>query len=69
MPSKVEKILRKASGHAKSGEVKEAEAIYRQVLSQFPKNKRAIRGYHKLKTGIDEKIYQTASHRINKKKS
>ena len=55
MPSTVEKFLRKASGHAKSGEVKEAEAIYRQVLSQFPKNKRAIRGYHKLKTGIDEK--------------
>ena len=53
MSSKVEKILRKASGHVKSGEVKEAEAIYRQVLSQFPKNKRAIRGYHKLKTGID----------------
>ena len=25
------------------------------VLSQFPKNKRAIREYHKLKTGIDEK--------------
>ena len=55
MTSTVEKILRKASGHAKSGEVKEAEALYRQVLSQFPKNKRAIREYHKLKTGIDEK--------------
>ena len=48
----IDKILRKAQSHMKVGEVAEAEALYKQVLSKFPKNKKAITGYQKLKAGI-----------------
>ena len=48
----VEKALRKAQSHIKVGELAEAEELYEQVLSKFPKNKKAIQGYQKLKAGI-----------------
>ena len=47
----VEKALRKAQSHIKAGELAEAEELYKQVLSKFPKNKKAIQGYKKLKAG------------------
>ena len=47
----VDKALRKALGHMKAGELAEAEELYKQVLSKFPKNKKAIQGYQKLKAG------------------
>ena len=46
------KALRKAQSHLNAGEVAEAEEIYRTVLSKFPKNKKAIQGYQKIKAGI-----------------
>ena len=51
----VEKALRKAQSHIKAGELAEAEELYKQVLSKFPKNKKAIQGYQKLKAGITSK--------------
>ena len=48
----VEKALRKAQSHIKAGQLAEAEELYKQVLSKFPKNKKAIQGYQKLKAGI-----------------
>ena len=51
----VEKALRKAHSHIKAGELAEAEELYKQVLSKFPKNKKAIQGYQKLKAGITSK--------------
>ena len=38
----VEKALRKAQSHIKTGELAEAEELYKQVLSKFPKNRKAI---------------------------
>ena len=51
----VDKALRKATSHIKAGELVAAEEIYKQILSKFPKNKKAIQGYHKLKAGITSK--------------
>ena len=48
----VDKAIRKAQSHIKAGELAEAEELYKQVLSKFPKNKKAIQGYQKLKGGI-----------------
>ena len=48
----VDKALRKAQSHIKVGELAEAEKLYKQVLAKFPKNKKAIQGYQKLKVGI-----------------
>ena len=52
MSLSVDKALRQAQSHLKAGELAEAEVLYKQVLSKFPKNKKAIQGYHKLKAGI-----------------
>ena len=52
MSLSVDKALRKAQSHMKAGELVEAEELYKQVLSKFPKNKKAIQGYQKLKAGI-----------------
>ena len=52
MSLSVEKVLRKAQSHMKAGELAEAEELYKQVLTKFPKNKKAIQGYQKLKAGI-----------------
>ena len=51
----VDKALRRAQRHIKAGEIAEAEEMYKQVLSKFPKNAKAIQGYHKLKAGITSK--------------
>ena len=51
----VDKSLRKALSHIKAGELAEAEKLYKLVLSKFPKNKKAIQGYQKLKVGITSK--------------
>ena len=45
----INKYLRKAEIHMKAGEAEQAQKLYAQVLSQFPKNKKAIQGYQKLK--------------------
>ena len=55
MSLSVEKVLRKAQSHMKAGELAEAEELYKQVLTKFPKNKKAIQGYQKLKAGITSK--------------
>ena len=55
MSLSVDKALRKAQSHIKAGELAEAEELYKQVLSRFPKNKKAIQGYQKLKAGITSK--------------
>ncbi|MDG2405004.1 MAG: tetratricopeptide repeat protein [Paracoccaceae bacterium] len=55
MSFSVSKILRKALSHVRHGEVKEAEILYKQILSEFPKNRQAILGYQRLKAGIDKK--------------
>ena len=51
----VDKALRKAQNHIKAGELAEAEELYKQVLSKFPKNKKAILGHQRLKAGITSK--------------
>ena len=51
----VDKALRKAQSHIKVGELAEAEELYKQVLLKYPKNKKAIQGYQKLKAGITSK--------------
>ena len=51
----VDKALRKAQSHIKVGELAEAEKLYKQVLAKFPKNKKAIQGYQKLKVEITSK--------------
>ena len=55
MPLSVDKALRKARSHVTAGELVEAEELYKQVLSKFPKNKKAIQGYQKLKVEITSK--------------
>jgi tetratricopeptide (TPR) repeat protein len=55
MPLSVDRALRKAQSHIKAEELAEAEELYKQVLSRFPKNKKAIQGYQKLKAGITSK--------------
>jgi protein O-GlcNAc transferase len=55
MSLSVDKALRQAQSHLKAGELVEAETLYKQVLSKFPKNKKAIQGYQKLKAGITSK--------------
>jgi predicted TPR repeat methyltransferase len=55
MSLSVDKALRQAQSHLKAGELAEAEELYKQVLSKFPKNKKAIQGYQKLKAGITSK--------------
>ena len=39
-------VLRKAKNHMRAGELAEAKELYKQALPQFPKNKKAIQGYH-----------------------
>jgi len=51
----IDKAIRKAQSHIKAGELAEAEELYKQVLSKFPKNKKAIQEYQKLKVGITSK--------------
>ena len=39
MSLSVDKALRQAQSHLKAGELAEAEELYKQILSKFPKNK------------------------------
>ncbi|OOY06216.1 tetratricopeptide repeat-containing sulfotransferase family protein [Thioclava sp. F28-4] len=48
MAGSVDKILLAARGHAKRGEIAQAEALYREVLGRFPGNKRARAGLEAL---------------------
>ncbi|OOY17692.1 tetratricopeptide repeat-containing sulfotransferase family protein [Thioclava sp. DLFJ4-1] len=48
MAGSVDKILLAARGHAKRGEIAQAEALYREVLGRFPGNKRAKAGLEAL---------------------
>ena len=48
----IDKAIRKAQSHITAGELAEAEELYKQVLSKFSKNKKAIQGYQKLKAGV-----------------
>ena len=65
----VDKAIRKAQSHIKAGELAEAEELYKQVLSKFPKNKKAIQGYQKLKAGSPLKACQLPSRRKNRFKN
>ena len=56
MSLSVDKVLRKAQSLMKAGELAEAEELYKQVIFKFPKNKKAIQGYQKLKAGITSKV-------------
>ena len=56
MSLSVDKVLRKAQSLMKAGELIEAEELYKQVIFKFPKNKKAIQGYQKLKAGITSKV-------------
>ena len=49
MSPTVDKALRQAQKFLNAGEFGEAELLYKQVLSKFPKNKKAIQGYQNLK--------------------
>ena len=42
------------------GELAEAEELYKQVLSKFPKNIKAIQGYQKLKAGLTSKGFSSS---------
>ena len=42
MPLSVDRALGKAQNQIKAGELAKAEELYKQALSKFPKNKKAI---------------------------
>ena len=50
MSRSIDKCLRKADLHMEAGETLQAEELYKKVLSQFPKNRKALIGYKILKT-------------------
>lgn len=50
MKISVNKALRKAHVHVKSGEFSAAEVIFTAILLSFPKNKKAIQGYQELRS-------------------
>ena len=66
MALSVDKALRKAQSHLKAGELAEAEALYKEVLSKFPKNKKAIQGYQKLKLGITSSTSEPPQEQVQK---
>ena len=51
MSFRIDSALLRAKKCAKSGAFDEAEAIYRSILSKFPKNNKAIQAYRKFKLG------------------
>ena len=55
MSMSIDKAIRKAQNHIKAGDLAEAEELYKQVLLKFPKNRKAIQGYQKLKAGVNSK--------------
>ena len=66
MALSVDKALRKAQSHLKAGELAEAEALYKEVLSKFPKNKKAIPEYQKLKLGITSSTSEPPQEQVQK---
>ena len=52
MSLSVEKTLRKAQSHLKAGELAEAGTLYKAILSKFPKNMKAIKGYQRVNSGV-----------------
>ena len=52
MSALVNKLLRQAQRQIKAGQLREAEELYRYLLSKFPKNRRAIQGYEQIKQAI-----------------
>tara|TARA_B100000497_G_scaffold104116_1_gene119619 strand:- start:470 stop:2146 length:1677 start_codon:yes stop_codon:yes gene_type:complete len=56
MALSIDKALRLAQKHLDDGQTSEAEAIFKEILRKFPKNKKTIQGYQKLKLGITSKI-------------
>ena len=57
---KLDQALKLAKKNTKEGSLEEAKRIYKDVLAKFPKNKRAILGYQKLKAGITSKEQLTS---------
>ena len=66
MALSVDKALRKAQSHLKAGELAEAEALYKEVLSKFPKNKKAIQEYQNLKLGITSSTSEPPQEQVQK---
>ena len=56
MTKSVEKELRKAESHLKAREFSEAEAVYKNILIRFPKNRKAIYGRLKAQAKIPSKL-------------
>lgn len=55
MSLRLNKIIRMAESHLKAGEFSQAEELFRDILHKFPKNKKAIAGYLKIRAGITDK--------------
>ena len=67
MPLPIEKLLRKAKQHVSDGTATKAEDIYNHILSQYPKNKKAIQGLAKLRTLDQASINNLMKMFINNK--
>jgi len=52
MTSSVQKSLSKADKYLKSGNFAAAGIVYQQILSKYPKNKKAIQAYQRLRSGM-----------------
>lgn len=61
MPQSVDQILRKAKSHLKRGEIELARLMYQEILSKFPKNKRALLALRKLTEDIASSTPQADS--------
>ena len=55
MSLRLNKIIQMAESHLKAGEFSQAEQLFRDILHKFPKNKKAIAGYLKIRAGITNK--------------
>jgi len=55
MSFSVDKALRQAQKYLTAGKLSQAKELYKQILSMFPQNKKAIQGYQKLKAVITSK--------------
>ena len=55
MAFSVDKALRQAQKYLTAGKLSQAKELYKQILSMFPQNKKAIQGYQKLKPEITSK--------------
>ena len=53
MSTSIDKAIRKAQKHFKAGEASLSKQVYEDILRKFPKNKKAIQGYKKLKANLE----------------